>query len=40
MDKLNQVLLREDFRVGADLDAWVAGEGGAGLARALEEARI
>ncbi|SAK81155.1 NADH-quinone oxidoreductase subunit F [Caballeronia hypogeia] len=36
MDKLNQVLLRADFRVGADLDAWLAREGGAGLARALE----
>ena len=37
MDKLNQVLLRGDFRVGADLDAWLAREGGAGLARALED---
>jgi NADH-quinone oxidoreductase subunit F len=37
MDKLNQVLLRDDFRVGADLDAWLAREGGAGLARALED---
>ncbi|SAK68131.1 NADH-quinone oxidoreductase subunit F [Caballeronia calidae] len=37
MDKLNQVLLRDDFRVGADLGAWLAHEGGAGLARALED---
>jgi NADH-quinone oxidoreductase subunit F len=35
MEKPNQVLLNEDIRVGADLDAWFAGGGGEGLAKAL-----
>lgn len=35
MDKLNQVLLRDEIRVGANLDAWLALGGGEGLARAL-----
>src|SRR6516225_2510751 len=35
MEKLNQVLLNEDIRVGADLDAWFARGGGEGLAKAL-----
>ncbi|WP_019450925.1 NADH-ubiquinone oxidoreductase-F iron-sulfur binding region domain-containing protein [Cupriavidus sp. BIS7] len=37
MDKLNQVLLKQDIRVGADLDAWLARGGGEGLARALKD---
>ncbi|MFM0034543.1 complex I 51 kDa subunit family protein [Paraburkholderia strydomiana] len=37
MQALNQVLLRDDIRVGADLDAWLARGGGEGLARALHE---
>jgi NADH-quinone oxidoreductase subunit F len=37
MEKLNQVLLRDDVRVGADLDAWLAHGGGEGLARALQD---
>jgi len=37
MDKLNQVLLRDEIRVGANLDAWFAHGGGEGLARALED---
>ncbi|KDR38072.1 complex I 51 kDa subunit family protein [Caballeronia glathei] len=37
MDKLNQVLLKNDIRVGADLDAWLARGGGEGLARALQD---
>jgi NADH-quinone oxidoreductase subunit F len=37
MDKLNQVLLKEDIRVGADLDAWLARGGGDGLAKALQD---
>jgi NADH-quinone oxidoreductase subunit F len=37
MEKLNQVLLREDIRVGADLDAWLALGGGEGLAKALQD---
>jgi NADH-quinone oxidoreductase subunit F len=37
MQALNQVLLRDDIRVGADLDAWLAHGGGEGLARALHE---
>jgi NADH-quinone oxidoreductase subunit F len=32
MEQLNQVLLRDDIRVGADLDAWLARGGGEGLA--------
>jgi NADH-quinone oxidoreductase subunit F len=36
MDKLNQVLLRDEIRVGADLAAWLAHGGGEGLARALQ----
>ena len=35
MNQLNQVLLREDARVGADLAAWLACGGGEGLANAL-----
>src|SRR5574337_1169903 len=37
MESLNQVLLREDIRVGADLDAWLAHGGGEGLAKALQD---
>jgi len=37
VDNLNQVLLREDIRIGADLDAWLARGGGDGLARALQD---
>lgn len=37
MDKLNQVLLRDEIRVGADLDVWLARGGGEGLARALDD---
>ena len=37
MDKLNQVLLRNEIRVGADLDAWLAQGGGEGLSRALQD---
>jgi NADH-quinone oxidoreductase subunit F len=38
MEQLNQVLLRDDIRVGADLDAWLArGGGGDGLAKALQD---
>ena len=37
MEKLNQVLLRDDIRVGADLDAWIARGGGGGLANALRD---
>ncbi|RQH04404.1 complex I 51 kDa subunit family protein [Paraburkholderia dinghuensis] len=37
MDKLNQVLMRDEIRVGADLDAWLARGGGEGLARALDD---
>ncbi|HWT36992.1 MAG TPA: NADH-ubiquinone oxidoreductase-F iron-sulfur binding region domain-containing protein [Paraburkholderia sp.] len=36
MDTLNQVLLRDEIRVGADLDAWLARGGGEGLVRALD----
>jgi NADH-quinone oxidoreductase subunit F len=36
MDTLNQVLLRDEIRVGANLDAWLALGGGEGLARALD----
>ena len=32
---LNQVLLRQEIRVGADLDAWLAHGGGDGLKQAL-----
>jgi NADH-quinone oxidoreductase subunit F len=38
MDKLNQVLLRDDIRVGADLDAWRAHGGTEGLTNALRDA--
>ncbi|WP_233805942.1 complex I 51 kDa subunit family protein [Paraburkholderia sp. HP33-1] len=37
MQTLNQCLMRDDFRVGADLDAWFACGGGEGLAKALED---
>ena len=37
MNKPNQVLLREDVRVGADLAAWLACGGGEGLANALRD---
>jgi NADH-quinone oxidoreductase subunit F len=37
MEQLNQVLLRDDIRVGADLDAWLARGGGDGLAKALQD---
>jgi NADH-quinone oxidoreductase subunit F len=37
MKPLNQVLLREEIRVGADLDAWIAQGGGEGLKKALED---
>jgi len=37
MDTLNQVLLKDDIRVGADLDAWLARGGGEGLAQALRD---
>ncbi|WP_020202355.1 MULTISPECIES: complex I 51 kDa subunit family protein [Cupriavidus] len=37
MTQPNQVLLKEDNRVGADLDAWLAVGGAEGLARALRE---
>jgi NADH-quinone oxidoreductase subunit F len=36
MEKLNQVLLRDEIRVGADLDAWLARGGGEGLSKALQ----
>ncbi|WER48461.1 NADH-ubiquinone oxidoreductase-F iron-sulfur binding region domain-containing protein [Cupriavidus sp. WKF15] len=37
MDTLNQVLLKPDIRVGANLDAWLACGGGEGLATALRD---
>lgn len=37
MNKPNQVLLKEDVLVGADLDAWVSRGGGEGLAAALRD---
>ena len=37
MDTLNQVLLKNDIRVGAELDAWLACGGGEGLANALRD---
>ncbi|MBB5402683.1 complex I 51 kDa subunit family protein [Paraburkholderia youngii] len=37
MQTLNQCLMRDDFRVGADLDAWFARGGGEGLAKALDD---
>ncbi len=37
MEKLNQVLLHPKNRVGADLDAWLAHVGGAGLRVALQD---
>ncbi|MCB0175651.1 MAG: SLBB domain-containing protein [Anaerolineae bacterium] len=35
-NQLNQVLLRQEIQVGANLDAWLANGGGAGLQNALE----
>ncbi|SIT36200.1 NADH-quinone oxidoreductase subunit F 2 [Paraburkholderia ribeironis] len=40
MEKLNQVLLKDDIRVGADLDAWLARGGGEGLANALQDPHV
>jgi NADH-quinone oxidoreductase subunit F len=37
MEPLNQVLLREEIRVGADLGGWLAHGGGEGLKRALQD---
>ncbi|WP_321963377.1 NADH-quinone oxidoreductase subunit F [Paraburkholderia sp. J7] len=37
MDKLNQILLRDEIRVGANLDGWLARGGGEGLERALQD---
>ncbi|MFS8931638.1 NADH-quinone oxidoreductase subunit F 2 [Cupriavidus taiwanensis] len=37
MEQLNEVLINEDIRVGANLDAWLARGGGEGLAQALRE---
>ncbi len=37
MKPLNQVLLRDEIRVGADLDAWIAQGGGEGLKKALQD---
>jgi NADH-quinone oxidoreductase subunit F len=37
MEPLNQVLLRKDVRVGADLGGWLAHGGGEGLKRALQD---
>ncbi|ALL70558.1 NADH-quinone oxidoreductase chain F 2 (plasmid) [Paraburkholderia caribensis MBA4] len=37
MDTLNQVLLRDECRVGASLDGWLACGGGEGLLRALDD---
>ncbi|MGO4326945.1 NADH-quinone oxidoreductase subunit F [Cupriavidus sp. 2TAF22] len=37
MTHLNQVLLKEDIQLGADLLAWLATGGGEGLAKALRE---
>ena len=37
MANLNHVLLSEDIRVGADLDAWLASGGSEGLANALRD---
>ncbi len=37
MEKLNQVLLHEENRVGANLEAWLEGIGGQGLRKALED---
>lgn len=37
MSKLNQVLLHEDIRIGADLDAWLSSIGGDGLKKALKD---
>jgi len=37
MHKSNQVLLKDDIRVGADLAAWLSRGGGEGLAKALRE---
>ncbi|MBO9513101.1 MAG: SLBB domain-containing protein [Variovorax sp.] len=36
MNEPNQVMLKDDVLVGADLDAWLAHGGGEGLARALQ----
>jgi len=37
MSQLNQVLLHESNRVGADLDAWLNAAGGKGLEKALQD---
>ncbi|CAG9274788.1 NADH-quinone oxidoreductase subunit F 2 [Paraburkholderia unamae] len=37
MDELNQNLMRDEIRVGANLDAWLAHGGGEGLAKALQD---
>ncbi len=37
MSQLNQVLLHESNRIGADLDAWLSGAGGKGLSKALQD---
>ena len=37
MSELNQVLLHESNRIGADLDAWLSGAGGKGLEKALRD---
>ena len=37
MSKLNQVLLHEDIRIGADLEAWLSSIGGDGLKKALKD---
>lgn len=37
MTQLNQVLLRKEVRVGADLDVWMAHGGGEGLRKALKD---
>lgn len=39
MSRLNQVLLHESNRVGADLEAWLAANGGSGLEQALKDTR-
>ena len=40
MSKLNQVLLHDDIRIGADLEAWLAGIGGDGLRIALKDPSV
>ncbi len=37
MEQLNQVLLRKEVRVGANLDVWLANGGGEGLKKALQD---